>query len=109
MKRILFTLLFAAPMLAQTVTGKFAQGESYVELAYHVSEGKVRIPPDKPDIPKHVVDALLRGLKPAPDDRFPDMGDLLDALQPAPKRKRMWIWMGAAAATASRSPRPTAR
>jgi len=31
MKRILFTLLFAAPMLAQTVTGKFAQGESYVE------------------------------------------------------------------------------
>jgi hypothetical protein len=31
MKRILCTLLFAAPLLGQTVTGKFAAGEQYVE------------------------------------------------------------------------------
>jgi len=76
------------------------QAETYLALASAVTEGKVRVPPDRPDIPKHVVEALLRGMRPEPDDRFPGMLDLIDALQPAPRAKRLWVRMVAAAVVA---------
>jgi eukaryotic-like serine/threonine-protein kinase len=75
--------------------------ESYIQLADAVIEGKVRIPPDKPDIPRRVVDAILRGLRPAPDARFPSMTMLLDELEPPAKKRRLWLWIASAAVVAA--------
>ncbi|ACY13820.1 protein kinase domain-containing protein [Haliangium ochraceum] len=39
-------------------------------------------------VPASVHAAILRGLAAAPDDRYPDMESLLDALDPTPRRRR---------------------
>jgi len=76
--------------------------DSYVELATAVSEGRVKLPPTRSDIPLRVADAILRGLQPFPDRRFPSMNDLLDVLSPpAPKRSsKLVIALGGVAAIA---------
>ncbi len=68
------------------------KADSYVELAAAVNEGKIRLPPTKPDVPLRVVEAILRGLQPSPDQRFPTMNELLDALSPPPAH-RGWGWL----------------
>jgi tetratricopeptide (TPR) repeat protein/tRNA A-37 threonylcarbamoyl transferase component Bud32 len=60
---------------------------SYVELATAVSEGRVKVPPTRSDIPLRVVEAVLRGLQPDPERRFPSMNELLDALSPPPPKR----------------------
>ncbi len=72
--------------------------ESYITLAAAVIEGKVTPPPERADVPRRVVDAILRGLRPDPDDRFPSMVALLEELQPpAPRKRRVWAWTAGAA------------
>ena len=71
---------------------------SYSELASAVIEGRVTPPEPSPDIPARVVEALLRGLKPEPDDRWSSMDELLDELEP-PVRRRRGLILAAAAIT----------
>jgi tetratricopeptide (TPR) repeat protein/predicted Ser/Thr protein kinase len=61
---------------------------SYVELAEAVTAGKLEAPPADPDIPSRVVEAVLRGLRVDPAERFETMDMLLDALQPPVRRRR---------------------
>jgi eukaryotic-like serine/threonine-protein kinase len=71
---------------------------SYGELASAVLEGNV-IPPDEdPAIPRRVSDAVLRGLSPDPEARWPSMDTLLDQLVPQTRRRRGLI-VGAVATT----------
>ncbi len=42
--------------------------------------------------------AVLRGLSARPENRFPSLHGLLDALAPPPRRSRAWLWGAAAAA-----------
>ncbi|MEM9459961.1 MAG: serine/threonine-protein kinase [Myxococcota bacterium] len=47
----------------------------------------------KPSTPKPIVEAIVRGLSPAPDDRWPSMDALLSALSWSPARGRYrWFW-----------------
>ncbi|MEM7160475.1 MAG: serine/threonine-protein kinase [Myxococcota bacterium] len=67
---------------------------------------KVYGPPPWPDstpAPPGLVDALLRGLAPKPDERWPSMTALLDALDSDPQGKpgRWWMVAGATAVTAA--------
>jgi tetratricopeptide (TPR) repeat protein len=54
------------------------------------------------EVPARVVAAIMRGLSRSPEDRFPDMGALLDTLRfdPAQRRKR-WLLAGAGVAAAA--------
>ncbi len=55
--------------------------------------------PANPRVPERVKQALLRGLRPDPRQRFPSMRELLAALRPpAPKRRAGWAWATAAVA-----------
>ncbi len=45
-----------------------------------------REPPSKKGVPRPIVRAIVRGLAPRPEDRWPDMPTLLAALAPAPAR-----------------------
>jgi eukaryotic-like serine/threonine-protein kinase len=72
------------------------EGGSYAELASNVTEGKVRPPPERPDIPKRVVDAILRGLRVEPEERFPTMDALLDELSPPAKQLNRSLLIGLA-------------
>ncbi len=67
------------------------KADSYVELATAVTEGRIKLPPTKPDIPLRVAEAILRGLQPFPDRRFPSMDELLDALSPPAARRFGWL------------------
>ena len=76
--------------------------DSYVELASAVSEGRIKIPPTRSDIPLRVAEAILRGLLPLPDRRFPSMNDLLDTLSPpvAKRSSKLAFALGGVAAAA---------
>jgi tetratricopeptide (TPR) repeat protein/predicted Ser/Thr protein kinase len=67
------------------------KADSYVELAAAVTEGKVKTPPTRPDVPLRVVEAVLKGLQPDPEHRFPSMAELLDALAPPAPKRRGWL------------------
>ncbi|MBA2544884.1 MAG: serine/threonine protein kinase, partial [Deltaproteobacteria bacterium] len=77
------------------------KADSYVELATAVTEGRVRIPPTRPDIPPRVVEAILRGLDKDPDKRWPSMIALLDTLSPPTVKKFGTLSIGLAAIAAA--------
>ena len=77
------------------------KADSYAELADRVTHGKLDLPDDNPEIPKRVVDVVLRGLRPNPDERFPSMDALLEALQPPARRRGLAIVSGALVAVAA--------
>ncbi len=60
--------------------------------------GEVRPAPATTDVPARVRAALLRGLTPAPAERFATMAELLDALTERPTARRWWIAGGVIAA-----------
>ncbi|MEM6996128.1 MAG: tetratricopeptide repeat-containing protein kinase family protein, partial [Myxococcota bacterium] len=62
-------------------------GRSLTALAIEKHKGPAE-PPARADVPVAVRAAILRGLAPAPRDRFADMPALLDALRPAPRMRR---------------------
>jgi len=71
-------------------------GATRAALALNVVGGDVIAPPPRPDVPRHVHAVLLRGLAPAPDDRFPDMVALIDALRGSAPVSRRWMVLSVA-------------
>ena len=63
-------------------------------LSALASEGAIELP-TTPSIPAHILRAMSRGLLPRPEDRWPSMSALLDALEadPASVRNR-WLAVG---------------
>ncbi len=55
--------------------------------------GEIRPPPANSGVPRWIERALIRGLAPAPEDRWPSLDSLLDALRRNPSRQ--WWWIGA--------------
>ncbi|WP_375772610.1 serine/threonine-protein kinase [Archangium gephyra] len=73
-------------------------GVSLRELGRAAREGKVRAPGRDTKVPARVRNAVLRGLRPRPEERFPSMEALLVALTPGPSRVRTWVAASAAVA-----------
>ena len=65
-------------------------GATLTKLAMAIAGGDVRAAPADTPVPAHVRASLLRGLRAKPDERFPAMNALLDALvrDPAARRRR---------------------
>jgi len=57
--------------------------------------GAIRPPPVNSGVPRWIERALLRGLAPAPEDRWPTLDALLDTLSRNPSRR--WWWIGSIA------------
>jgi eukaryotic-like serine/threonine-protein kinase len=62
-------------------------GETALELAEAVVSGRMRPPPRRPRLPAWLRRALVRGLSLPPEDRFPSMRALLDAIRPRRSRR----------------------
>ena len=65
-------------------------GESWQELKDSMESGEVRAAPQLPT-PSFVRKALRRGLSVEPAQRFPNMGELLAALEPRTRRASSWV------------------
>ncbi|MBZ4401924.1 tetratricopeptide repeat protein [Myxococcus sp. AS-1-15] len=63
------------------------EGATLAELSTQVSSGQVRTAPAGTRVPPWVRRVLLRGLARRPEDRFPHLGALLDALQKDPSAR----------------------
>jgi tetratricopeptide (TPR) repeat protein/tRNA A-37 threonylcarbamoyl transferase component Bud32 len=55
-------------------------------------------PDDAPPVPAPILDALRRGLKPQPEERWPTMDALVAALAHDPQRRRRRLWLAVALA-----------
>ncbi|MEM6990850.1 MAG: tetratricopeptide repeat protein [Myxococcota bacterium] len=62
-------------------------GRTAPEIARRISRGRVRSPPSGRGVPSRVRRALLRGLNADPDERYPTMDSLLEALRREPFRR----------------------
>ena len=73
------------------------EGNNLSTLTGNVVRGSVREPPPGAKVPPWVRRIVLRGLRPVIGDRYPSMGDLLDALGKSPyaKRRQMAVAAGA--------------
>ena len=78
-------------------------GETRHELSMQVCTGTLRDPPPGADVPRGLHAVLARGLARNPEDRYPSMEALLDALgqSTAPRRSRGWIPVAAVASMAA--------
>jgi tetratricopeptide (TPR) repeat protein/tRNA A-37 threonylcarbamoyl transferase component Bud32 len=74
------------------------EGLSLRELGRAAREGRVKAPGRDTKVPARVRNAVLRGLRPRPEERFPSMEALLEALAPGPGRVRTWVAVSAATA-----------
>ena len=76
------------------------EGGSITDQHQAVVRGQVRPPPRATAVPARIHSALLRGLRPDPDDRYPSMGELLTVLSrdPGRARRRMAVAIAFAAA-----------
>ncbi|NMO17234.1 tetratricopeptide repeat protein [Pyxidicoccus fallax] len=75
------------------------EGGSLEELARAALEGRVRPAAPGTKVPAWVRRAVLRGLRPRPEERYPSMEPLLAALVPPPRR--VWARVAALAGAAS--------
>jgi serine/threonine protein kinase/tetratricopeptide (TPR) repeat protein len=73
-------------------------GETREALMRAVLAGRIE-PAPAGEVPAPVLRALERGLASRPEDRFPDMGALLHALEAWPRRRRQRLTAAAATAT----------
>ena len=84
--------------------GKHPLGEisSLPEFVAQIETGNVSPPPPDHQVPARIVTAIMRGLSRSPEERFPEMGALLNDLRfdPAQRRKR-WLVAGAGFAAAA--------
>jgi tetratricopeptide (TPR) repeat protein len=74
----------------------FDGGKTFAELQRAVTSGKRRAEPAGKRVPARVKHALDRGLRVKPAERFPTMGELLDALRPEPPKTRARAWTAVA-------------
>ncbi len=72
-------------------------GRTIVELAASVRSGQLVVPPAAREAPRWLRQAVLRGLSLRPEDRWPSVDALLDALQAGTRRSR-WAWIAGALA-----------
>lgn len=63
-------------------------GDTIQALDANVTQGRVRPPPPKSQVPPWLRKVLLRGLSPSPADRYPSMEPLLATLSRDPQRAR---------------------
>jgi eukaryotic-like serine/threonine-protein kinase len=63
-------------------------GTTYSELAVNVATGQIRPLPATPSVPRYVRNALLRGLRTEPNERYPSMTALLAELDRGPTSRR---------------------
>ena len=85
--------------LYQALYGKWPfEATTMVELSLAVLGGSPREPPRKPEVPARLHAALLRGLAKKADDRWPDMSELIEAIDAAlaPPRRRLASSLAAA-------------
>jgi serine/threonine protein kinase len=73
-------------------------GNTMYALTNNVVQGKVRDAPANADVPLWIRKILLRGLRPTASERFPSMGDLLDALGKNPATTRNKVLAAAVSA-----------
>jgi tRNA A-37 threonylcarbamoyl transferase component Bud32/tetratricopeptide (TPR) repeat protein len=73
-------------------------GETVADLARNVSRGTVREAAARARVPARLRRLLLRGLRPARDERFPSMEALLAELARDPQKQRRRLALGAALA-----------
>ncbi|EDM76469.1 serine/threonine kinase family protein [Plesiocystis pacifica SIR-1] len=87
------------------------RGRNLVELSAAVSSGRIETHSADVRIPTHVERALRRGLAVDPDERWSDMGALLDALaqNPTQKLRRWGLGAGLVATVAALALSPLAR
>ena len=84
----LFEALYGAPPF---------EGESLAELAEAARRGAPTLPADRRGVPRHLEEALVRGMSADPGDRFATMGALVDAFEP-PRPSSWPLWAAVAAA-----------
>jgi len=73
-------------------------GSSLAEIAANVTDGAVRPAPANTTVPARLRQIVLRALRPAREERYPALQDLLDALRAALRRRgRLYLAAGAAA------------
>ncbi len=73
------------------------QGKTYVELRSNIVEGRLRPLPAGTDVPAWLRDIVLRGLAVDPEDRWPSMDAIIEALGRDPDARRRRLVLGAAA------------
>jgi tetratricopeptide (TPR) repeat protein len=84
--------------------GKHPLGEfsNLPEFIAQLETDDVSPPPADDEAPARIVGAIMRGLSRAPEDRFPDMGALLDILRFGPaQRRNRWLVAGVGIAAAA--------
>ncbi len=77
------------------------EGSSRRARARNARRGRIRPPPARTSVPRRIRRIVLRGLRPDPESRWPDMNALLSALSAAAESKRLGLWFAATAATAA--------
>jgi serine/threonine protein kinase len=76
--------------------------DDITSIAVNAIDGVLTPPPADHQVPAYVHAAMVRGLRPAPGDRFPTMSALLEALAPpAPRRWPRYAIAGGAAVAAA--------
>jgi tetratricopeptide (TPR) repeat protein len=65
-------------------------GDEWAVLSLAVESGQIRQVPRDASVPQRVREVLVKGLSVKPEDRFPSMEALLQALTPPPSRRRRW-------------------
>jgi WD40 repeat protein/predicted Ser/Thr protein kinase len=71
-------------------------GQNLAALSLAISEGRIDPPRADSDVPAWINAILTRGLSPKPDDRWPSMRELLDAIgrDPSARRRRLVLGFG---------------
>jgi WD40 repeat protein/predicted Ser/Thr protein kinase len=71
-------------------------GHNIAALSLAIIEGRVETPPAETDVPSWIAAILMRGLSPMPDDRWPSMRELLDAIgrDPIARRRKALLSFG---------------
>ncbi len=77
--------------LYEAVYGELPFRGDWDERRDRAIAGEIALAPAGSAVPKWCRQALVRGLSPAPADRFPSIEALLDALVPPSSRRRRWI------------------
>ena len=72
-------------------------GSNLTTLTSNVVQGNIREPPPNTKVPAWVRKILLRGLRASIVERYPTMGELLDALDNSPYARRRQLLVAAAA------------
>ncbi|MCB9750614.1 MAG: serine/threonine protein kinase [Myxococcales bacterium] len=76
-------------------------GDTRETLALEVNNALIREWPTDSRVPGWLRKAVMRGLSPSPEDRWPSMDELLEALEQRPRRKRLGAALALALTTAA--------